>query len=139
MFEKITMKLFGDLTEPYLGYFENLNVSLKKAGLEKTLHEYLCSVVFYSLIVFLITVPLNSVFITMLLGDSIYSYTLGIILAMVFSGIVFFIGYYYPNILAKSIELEFCVENVRQVIQSPCSILIVFPTVSVGLIWLASF
>ena len=34
MLENLAIRLFGDLTSQYLGYFESLNISLKKAGMK---------------------------------------------------------------------------------------------------------
>jgi len=103
---KLAVKLFGELTTPYIGYFETLNQNLKKAGTQTTLHEYICNTIFYSMLVFIITVVVSSVFITFLLAEvnALYSYTLGIIVSMLASGVTFFIGYYYPTIIAKGLE-----------------------------------
>jgi len=106
MFEKTALKLFGELTMPYLGYFETLKLSLKRGGFENTLHEYLCVILLYSLVVFLVSVVITSVLITFLLLHTFYSYTLGIIISMVFAGVTFFMGYYYPTIKAKSLETK---------------------------------
>ena len=56
MIEKISMKLFGDITSPYLDYFESLNQGIKKADMKYTLHEYICNTIFYSMLVFIIAV-----------------------------------------------------------------------------------
>lgn len=106
MFEKIAMKLFGEITISYLGYFESLNQNMKKAGMGWTLHIYLCSILFYSMLVFIISVLVGTVFISFMTLHTIYSYTLAIIVSMVSGGIAFFIGYYYPNITAKNLETK---------------------------------
>ena len=96
MFEKFTMKLFGDLTSPYLDYFESLNQNLKKARIGLTVHEYINNILFYSLMVFIVALVLSSIFITLLIPQTIYAYTLGIIISMVSSGGAFFLGVVAP-------------------------------------------
>jgi flagellar protein FlaJ len=104
MLEKISMKLFGDLTSPYLGYFESLSQGIKKAGMKQTLHEYICNTIFYSMLIFIIALIVSSVILPMLIPEAIYAYTLGIIVSMVSSGAAFFLGYAYPGIVGRGIE-----------------------------------
>jgi len=112
MLEKTALKLFGDITSPYLGYFESLNHNIKKAGIKQTLHEYLSSIVLYALLTFIITVIVSTVFITLVITQAatgtqmpaIYAYTLGVIVSIVSSGAAFFLGYYYPGIKGKGLE-----------------------------------
>jgi flagellar protein FlaJ len=106
MFEKFTMKLFGDLTSPYLDFFESLNQNLKKARIGLTVHEYINNILFYSLMVFIVALVLSSIFITLLIPQTLYAYTLGIIISMVSSGGAFFMGYAYPGIKAKGLEAK---------------------------------
>lgn len=96
--------MFGDITSPYLGYFESLNWSLKKAGMKQTLHEYICSVILFSLFIFIISIIVITVLVTLLIPEPIFAYTFSIILSMVATGVGFFIGYYYPSIIGKGIE-----------------------------------
>ena len=104
MSKGIALRLFGELTAPYLGYFDTLGQNLKRTGVETTLHEYLCNILFYAMLMFIIFLIGSSVFITLIIPQMVYSYTLGIILSIVFSGLVFFMGYYYPSIVAKGLE-----------------------------------
>jgi len=104
MLEKTALKLFGDIVTPYLGYFDPLKTSLRKANMDCTLQEYLSLMLLYSLMVFAATAIVSSALITMLLMQTIYSYTLGIILSMIAAGVTFFSGHYYPSMKTKGLE-----------------------------------
>jgi len=113
-FKGFAEKLFGPILNPYLGYFENLKINMRKAGMKHRLQDYLSTIVFYSFLTFLVSLILTSVFVsfyvglysrTMSLTDVVYSYTLAIILSFIFSGIVFFIGYTYPVLKAKTLKI----------------------------------
>lgn len=107
MIKGIAFKLFGSLTKPYLDYFDTLNRNLKRAMMDLSLHEYLCTMIFLSFITLLVSIIFGSVFITLLLPlepTIFYTYTLSIIVSFIFAGMIFFMGYYYPSMKSRSIE-----------------------------------
>lgn len=107
MVKGIAFKLFGKLTKPYLGYFDSLNNNIRRSMTGTSLHEYLCTVVFFSFIGLILSMLVGSVFITILFWTEptiFYSYTLSIIVSFIIAGMTFFVGYYYPSLKSKSIE-----------------------------------
>jgi len=107
MISELSFKLFGNLTEPHLDYFDTLKTNLKKADMKTPLHEYVCSMLLYSIITFIISITAGSVLITFtILYYILYSYSLAVILSFIFAGVVFFFGYYYPSIKAKDIQTK---------------------------------
>ena len=112
---KTALRLFGKLTEPYLIYFDSLRLNLKKAGIKAPVNEYIAAVVFYSLLGFIVTIIAGSVMLAYFIPqvtasvsvyDTIYSYTLAIIVSFFAAGGIFFLGYYYPLMSAKSIRAK---------------------------------
>ena len=106
MFEKIGVSIFGEIVKDYLTFFESLNLSLKKAGKDVTLLEYLCSLFFIALVIFLIMVVNTTMFFAIVLKAPLYSYTLAILISMLAGAGAFFLGYYYPSIIAKGLETK---------------------------------
>ncbi len=110
MLQSIAMKFFGRLVKPYLSYFDGLGNSLKKGTMKFTAYEYLSILLFLSMVTFMASLLLGSVFITMALANLtaeplLFSYTLTIIVSLLLSGVVFLAGYYYPNMKANSIKI----------------------------------
>jgi flagellar protein FlaJ len=112
MLEKFAVKFLGGLTEPYMEYFESLDRSLRRGMFKISAHEYVSSLIMLSLVSFIVVVIVGSIFITISITSivttqpMIYSYTITVIFALVASGVVFFAGYYYPNIRANSIKTQ---------------------------------
>ncbi len=106
MFKRVAVKLFGSIVKTYVDYFDALKGNLRKARMMITINDYLSCLLFASLITFMVSVISVSVFVAFSIIDFAYSYTLGIIISIVFSGIVFFIGYYYPSIKGKSLQTQ---------------------------------
>jgi len=104
MMDKISLKLFGGLVEPYLDYFDTLKERLKQAGMRYSIEEYVSTMLFLSLIVFMVVMLLCSFYITITTAYVFYSYTLSIILSFGSAGATFFIIYYYPTARAKSLQ-----------------------------------
>ena len=50
MLEKMAIRLFGDITRPYLGYFEPLRNTLKTADMKMPVHEYISTLLLASII-----------------------------------------------------------------------------------------
>jgi flagellar protein FlaJ len=104
MFKRIANKLFSSIVKPYVGYFDALQVNLKKARMMIPVNDYISCLLFASLITFMVSVISISVLVAFSIIDFAYSYTLGIILSLMISGGVFFIGYYYPSIRGKNLQ-----------------------------------
>lgn len=106
MFEGIAVKLFGRLIEPYLDYFDELKVNLKRANMRISIYEYLSKIVFFAFLGFAAAMFAGSVFITLLLPPDtlslIYSYTTSVLISLAFAAIVFSAGYYYPRLRSKA-------------------------------------
>jgi flagellar protein FlaJ len=106
MIEKTALKLFGGITRPYLDYFDGLKTNIKRAGMSFTLHEYISVLSMASLFTLMGAVIFGTVVIAFTIPSAAYAYTLAIILAMVFAGGVFALGYFYPTIKSKSVKTE---------------------------------
>ncbi|RLE10935.1 hypothetical protein DRJ04_08920 [Candidatus Aerophobetes bacterium] len=111
--KKIALMLFGDIVKRYVPYFDTLKTNLKKAGIKTPVHEYLCNILFYSLITLIVSMIAGSFFVTLLIGnvipiataaDMIFAYTFSILLSIILSGMIFLLGYYYPSLLAKNMK-----------------------------------
>ncbi len=50
MFKEVSVRFFGGTIEPYLDYFDPLEVKMKSASIEFNLHEYLSVALFSSLV-----------------------------------------------------------------------------------------
>ncbi len=106
MIEKVAIRLFGDISRPYLGYFESLRGSLKTADIKIPLHEYVSTMLLVSVVSWVLFMLIGTVLITYSLIYTAYSYTLAILLSFPFAGGVFFASYYYPNLKAKSVKTQ---------------------------------
>ncbi len=112
MLQRIAMRFFGGIIEPYMVYFKGLSRSLKKGMFKSTTQEYVSVLLFTSMVAFMVSVITGSVFITIALTSIatsdpvIYSYTLAVILSLLISGSVFLAGYYYPNMKADSLKTQ---------------------------------
>lgn len=106
MLVKTSVKLFGGLIRPYLGYFDTLKTNLKKAKMEITVREYLSVLLFSSLLSFVMSLVLGSAFLCSTLLTVGYCYTLSIIISLAVPGMVFLWGYYYPSLKASGVKKE---------------------------------
>lgn len=104
MLERTALKLFGKLVGPYTEYFEGLKYSMRKARLTASVQQYLSNIVLYSFITFMVMMIAGSAVFSFIIPQMPYSYTLAIIMSFVASGLMFFIGYYYPALKAKTIS-----------------------------------
>ena len=108
MLKKLAVKMFGNLTEQYLDYFESLKLNLKKGIMTYTLHEYLSLILLVSLITFIASAILGAALITFIIPPAptsiFYSYTTAFILSIILTAGMFLLGYYYPSIKARSIK-----------------------------------
>jgi flagellar protein FlaJ len=106
MIEKLAIRLFGNLTRPYLDYFEGLRTNLKTADIKTPYHEYVSLLIFASSVAWVITLVVGGMFITLIISDIIYSLTLTFLLSLPAAGSVFIFGYYYPSLKSKSVKTE---------------------------------
>lgn len=104
MLKKISLKLFGGVVKPYLDYFDTLRERLKQADMKYKVEEYVSTMLFFSLIVFIVVMLLCSFYITVTTTYVFYSYTLSIILSFGSAGATFFLIYYYPNVKARNLQ-----------------------------------
>lgn len=105
MFENISFKLFGQVFLPYLGYFDKLKISLRKARIEMHIHQYLCLITFYAFpLTFFVCMIVLSTLISIITGSLLYSLTTSAILSALASLSVFAMGYYYPNTRISSLK-----------------------------------
>ena len=112
-FGSIALKIFGKIIEPYLLYFDALRVTLRRAGIKSSIEEYLCSILFYCFLGFVITIIAGSFFIaytvtmasaSVTMADVFYSYTLSVIVSILAGIGIFLFGYYYPSTRSKALK-----------------------------------
>ncbi|MBM3303997.1 MAG: hypothetical protein FJY76_02780 [Candidatus Aenigmarchaeota archaeon] len=104
MFDRVALKLFGKLVSPYTEYFEGLKYSMRKARISISVQQYLSNIVFYSFVTFMVAVIVASAFVSLVVPQLAYSYTLGIIISFLAAGLMFFVGFYYPSMLSKTLS-----------------------------------
>ena len=109
MFESLantSVKLFGSIIKPYIGYFDPLKDGLSKAEIKLSIEEYLSTLLLLSLTGFVVSLISGSLLITLFLPFAAYSYTLSIIISFCIAGGIFTLGYIYPSIVYKGIQKE---------------------------------
>ena len=104
MFIEMSVRLFGGIIEPYLDYFDPLEVKLKSASIKLSLKEYLSISLLSSLLAFIISMPVMSFVFSIFTARAIFSYTLGIIVSFLISGASFVLFYSYPIMRAKNLQ-----------------------------------
>jgi len=104
MFIEMSVRLFGGIIDPYLDYFDPLEVKLKSASIKLSLKEYLSISLLSSLIAFIVSLPVVSFIFSFITARAIFSYTLGIIVSFLLSGASFVMFYWYPSMKAKSLQ-----------------------------------
>ncbi len=104
MIKYIAIRLFSRFVDPYIDYFDSLRFQLKQAQMKVTTREYLCELLLFSVIAFIVLLIVGSFFITAATTFIFYSYTLSIIISMAAALATFMIGYYYPTIKAKNLQ-----------------------------------
>lgn len=106
MLDRTALKLFGKLVGPYTEYFESLKYSMRRARISTSLQQYLCNILLYSFITFMAAMIAGSAFFSFIVPQLPYSYTLAIIISFMASGLMFFIGYYYPSMKLRAISSQ---------------------------------
>lgn len=111
MIEKLALRLFGEISRPFLDYFDSLRTTLKTADMKYSFHEYVSLLFLATALTWILFMIIGSVFITFTLirislESLAYSISLVVMLSFPITGGVFFLGYYYPNLKAKSVKTE---------------------------------
>ncbi len=106
MFDRIALKLFGKLAGPYTEYFEGLKYSMRKARMNMTVQQYLSNIVFYSFVTFMAAMILGSAFISFVIPQLTYSYTLAVIMSFLAAGFMFFVCFYFPSMKSKALSTQ---------------------------------
>jgi flagellar protein FlaJ len=104
MLKEWTVKIFGSTISPYLDYFEPLEVKIRSAQMKYTLKEYMSLLLFFTLIAFILSMIIGTVFVAVFMEGAVFSYTFALIITFLISGAVFISFYWYPNIRSKNIE-----------------------------------
>ena len=89
------------MVKPYVDYFDTLSANLKKSDMKLVIEQYLSLMLFGSLISLMAVIIVGSMFITIVIPEVTYSYTLAIIAGLVTAVVVFVFGYYYPSLKAS--------------------------------------
>ena len=104
----LSFKFFGRSLEPFVGYFDSIKYDLLKANLELSLTEYIYSMFFTLLILFIIEFPTIVVITSILLRDALMAFLFSFTLTTVALLLVFFLFYMYPSMASgkrkKSID-----------------------------------
>lgn len=106
MVKSIARGLFGGIVESYIDYFTSLKTNLKKAGMKTRIVDYVSLIIFAAFLTFIISLVVGAFIITFTVNVAPYAYTLAIIVSMLLSAFVFFIGYYYPSLQAKELQVK---------------------------------
>ncbi len=101
MFTKFAFRIFGSIVKQYIEYFDTLKINLKRAGFQMTIEEYVSLMCFITLLVFMFSFILGTVYITYFIPHVAYTYTLGIIIALGTSALTVFLLYFYPSLKAS--------------------------------------
>jgi len=104
MIRSLAIKMFGELVEQNIGYFDTLKSRLKQSRMRYTVQEYVSILLFLSLITFMVTIIFGSFFFSLITAYAAYSYTFSIVLSIMLSAGVFGLGYYMPTLKAKGME-----------------------------------
>jgi len=104
MFKELSQRVFGKIVEPYLDYFDPLEVKMRHAQIRMSLEEYLSMALFSSLLAFMVSMIIGSFFVTAFTARAAFSYTLSIIISFLLTGGTFVLFYSYPSLKSKSIQ-----------------------------------
>lgn len=102
MIDEIAFKYLGNSVKPYLKNFSGVKSQLIKSDIRISLHEYVCRMVFYSVLAFIFSLPFLSLVFGLMLGFARISsvalaFTLAISISLILTTAVFAGMYYYPS------------------------------------------
>ena len=92
-----SFKFFGRTIEPFVGYFESIKYDLLKANLGFSLTEYVYTMFFTLLLIFMIEFPIIVIIVAIILQDAIIAFLFSFTITTVILLLVFFLFYTYPS------------------------------------------
>lgn len=104
MIEKLSMRLFGDLVSSRAESFDSVKNSMRKAGMGMPVHEYMANIFLITLLSFIFSIIFVTAFVIILLPTLPFSFGLGILISVGVTALVFFLGYSYPSLRARSLK-----------------------------------
>lgn len=132
----LSHKIFSGFVEATVEYFQDIREDLQRANIGYTLEEYLSVAYFTTFITFFFETVMFSFVFTIIGFSPITSMLLAFTLAMVVSGILFFLFYTYPSTSSKSREtkikrvLPFAASYLATISSSKVPPIILFKTLS---------
>jgi flagellar protein FlaJ len=104
----LSFKFFGRSLEPFVGYFDSIKYDLLKANIGLSLTEYVYSMIFSIMILFVIEFPIIVVITSLILKDAAIAFLFSFTMTTVVLLLVFFLFYTYPSMASgkrkKSID-----------------------------------
>lgn len=104
----LSFKFFGRSLEPFVGYFDSIKYDLLKSNLGFSLTEYVYSMMFTLLLLFVIEFPTIVVITSLILKDAAMAFLFSFTITTVILLLVFFLFYTYPSMASgkrrKSID-----------------------------------
>jgi flagellar protein FlaJ len=104
----LSFKLFGRSIEPFVGYFDSIKYDLLKSNLGFSLTEYVYSMMFTLLLLFVVEFPTIVVITSLVLRDAAMAFLFSFTITTVVLLLVFFLFYTYPSMASgkrkKSID-----------------------------------
>jgi len=104
----LSFKFFGRSLEPFVGYFDSIKYDLLKANIGFSLTEYVYTMFFTLLLLFMIEFPTIVVILTLILQDAAIAFLFSFTLTTVIVLLIFFLFYMYPSMASgrrkKNIE-----------------------------------
>ena len=104
----LSFKFFGRSLEPFVGYFESIKYDLLKANIGFSLSEYVYTMFFTLLLIFVIEFPVIVIIIAIILKDAAIAFLFSFTITSVILLLIFFIFYTYPSMASgkrkKSID-----------------------------------
>ena len=95
--KNLSLKFFGTSLEPFVGYFDSIKYDLIKSNMGFTLAEYVYTMFFTILLLFLIEFPLIVIIVSIILQDAIIAFLFSFTVTTVVTLLVFFLFYTYPS------------------------------------------
>jgi flagellar protein FlaJ len=89
--EKISMRLFSDISEKISFFFPDLRTELRVAGIRLTPQEYLAKSLFVSFLAFLISMPLLSFILSFFLSTFLFGFITSVTFSIAIALVVFII------------------------------------------------
>ena len=101
-FKEPAFKLFGKVLDPYIPYFESIKTDLQHANIPLSLTEYVYTMFFLLLLIFIIEFPLIVIITTLLLKSALTAFLFSFTMTIIIELGMFFIFYTYPSYTATT-------------------------------------